>query len=60
MKLVLPGDKPPEKPVLQAWVWTCNGCGGSLFQLVQGGAVRCSHCNLYSTSVAHFDPRVPA
>lgn len=49
-------DKVDEKKTLAALVWCCAGCGNTTFQLLQDGSVRCAHCNLASTDLAHFNP----
>lgn len=52
-----PKRKPDEKSTgLASWVWTCNACGNSTFQMIQGGAIRCANCNLHSTEMLHFEP----
>jgi hypothetical protein len=48
----------PRKPRdgAEALVWTCGGCGGSTFQLLSGGEVRCHFCCKHSTAIRHFHP----
>ena len=49
--------KPDEVSTgLEKWVWTCNACGNSTFQIIQGGSLRCANCNLACLSIAHFNP----
>ena len=57
------GEKPKEeRPTklgkdLATWVWTCNACGNSTFQMLQGGELRCACCNLTCNERRHFDPK---